>query len=136
MSVGKYLLDKNNAALLIIDIQERLAVVMDKKEMVVRNTLHLVELAKMQNIPVVVTEQYPKGLGRTLPEIQASLPATLPIEKVSFNCCGEASFNEQMKRLGKKKIIVTGMETHICVLQSSLGLISDGFDVHLVCDAV
>ncbi|MHB8844942.1 MAG: hydrolase [Nitrospirota bacterium] len=136
MAVDKYILDRNNTALLIIDIQERLAVVMDKKEMVVRNTLHLVELAKMLNIPVVVTEQYPKGLGRTLPEIQAALPAYLPIEKVSFNCCGEASFNEQMKRLGKKKVIVAGMETHICVLQTSLGLIKDGFDVHLAMDAV
>jgi isochorismate hydrolase len=136
MAVDKYLLDRNNAALLIIDIQERLAVAMDKKEQVVRNTLHLVELAKMLSIPIVVTEQYPKGLGRTLPEITAALPAYLPIEKVSFNCCGEASFNEQIKRLGKKKIIITGMETHICVLQTSLGLIKEEFDVHLVCDAV
>jgi nicotinamidase-related amidase len=136
MSVETYLLDKNNAALLIVDIQERLAVVMDKKEMVVRNTLHLVELAKMLSLPVVVTEQYPKGLGKTLPEITAALPSYLPIEKISFNCCGEASFNEQVKRLGKKKIIVTGMETHICVLQTSLGLIKEGFDVHLVTDAV
>ena len=136
MAVDKYILDRNNAVLLIIDIQERLAVVMDKREMVVRNTLHLVELAKMLNLPIVVTEQYPKGLGRTLPEITAALPAYLPIEKVSFNCCGEASFNEQVRRLGKKKIIVTGMETHICVLQTCLGLLQEGFDVHLVTDAV
>ena len=136
MLVDKYMLDRNNAALLIIDIQERLAVAMDKKDQVVRNTLHLVELAKMLNIPVVVTEQYPKGLGRTLPEITAALPAYLPVEKVSFNCCGEASFNEQIKRLGKRKIIITGMETHICVLQTSIGLIKEGFDVHLVSDAV
>jgi nicotinamidase-related amidase len=136
MSVEKFLLDKNNAILLIIDVQERLAMVMDKKDQVVRNTLHLIELARMQNIPVVVTEQYPKGLGRTLTEITSALPSYLPIEKVSFNCCGEASFNEQIKRLGRKKVIVTGMETHICVLQTSVGLIQDGFDVHLVQDAV
>jgi nicotinamidase-related amidase len=136
MNVDKCLLDKNNAALLIIDIQERLAVAMDKKDQVVRNTLHLVELAKMQNIPVVVTEQYPKGLGRTLPEITAALPTYLPIEKVSFNCCGEMSFNEQIKRFSKKKIVIAGMETHICVLQTSVGLIQEGFDVHLVQDAV
>ncbi len=136
MPVEAYQLDRNNAALLIIDIQERLAVVMDKKDQVVRNTLHLVELAKMLNLPVVVTEQYPKGLGRTLPEITAALPTYLPIEKTSFNCCGEESFNEQIRRLGKKKIIVTGMETHICVLQTGLGLLQAGFDVHLVADAV
>jgi len=136
MSVDKFMLDKNNAALLIIDIQERLAMVMDRKDQVVKNTLHLVELARMQNLPVVVTEQYPKGLGRTVPEVQSSLPAYLPIEKVSFNCCGEETFNEHIKRLGRKKIIVTGMETHICVLQTSVGLLNAGFDVHLVVDAV
>ena len=136
MSVERFQLDRNNAALLIIDIQERLAVVMDKKDQVVRNTLHLVELAKMLNIPVVVTEQYPKGLGRTLPEIASALPSYLPIEKISFNCCGEASFNDQIARLGRKKIIVTGMETHICVLQTGLGLLQEGFHVHLVADAV
>ncbi len=136
MAVETYLLDRNDAALLIIDIQERLAVVMDKKEQVVRNTLHLVALAKMLNVPVVVTEQYPKGLGRTLPEIAAALPSYLPIEKTSFNCCGEVAFNDQIERLGKKKIIVAGMETHICVLQTSLGLLQEGYAVHLVADAV
>jgi nicotinamidase-related amidase len=136
MSVETFQLDRNNAALLIIDIQERLAVVMDKKDQVVGNTLHLVELAKMLNVPVVVTEQYPKGLGKTLPEITSALPTYLPVEKVSFNCCGEATFNEQIKRLGRKKIVIAGMETHICVLQTSLGLLQEGFDVHLVADAV
>lgn len=136
MSVEKFQLDRNNAALLIIDIQERLAAVMDKKVQVVRNVLHLVELAKMLNVPVVVTEQYPKGLGKTVPEITAALPSYLPVEKMTFNCCGESPFNEQIKRLGRKKFIVTGMETHICVLQTSLGLLRDGYDVHLVTDAV
>ena len=136
MSVDKFMLDKNNAVLLIIDIQERLAVVMDHKDQVVRNTLHLVELAKMQDLPVVVTEQYPRGLGRTLPEITAALPAYLPIEKITFNCCGEGSFNEQIRRLGRKKIILAGMETHICVLQTALGLLAEGYQPHLVTDAV
>jgi len=136
MPIDKFLLDKNNAALLIIDIQERLALVMKQKDQVTRNTLHLVELAKMQDIPIVVTEQYPKGLGRTLPGITTALPAHILVEKVSFNCCGEASFNEQVKRLGRKKLIVTGMETHICVLQTSIGFLAGGHDVHLVSDAV
>ena len=136
MAIDKFLLDQSSAALLIIDIQERLAVVMKQKDQVVKNVLHLVELAKMQNIPIVVTEQYPKGLGRTLPEITAVLPAHILVEKVSFNCCGEPSFNEQVRRLGKKKLIVTGMETHICVLQTSIGLLAEGYHVHLVSDAV
>lgn len=136
MSVDKFMLDRNNAALVIIDIQERLAVAMDKKDQVVRNNLHLIELAKMLNIPIVVTEQYPKGLGRTLPEIAAALPAYLPIEKISFGCCGEPAFNDQVGRLGRKKLVVTGMETHVCVLQTCVALLQAGYDVHLVTDAV
>ena len=136
MSIDKFMLDRNKAMLLIIDIQERLAVVMDRKDQVVKNTQHLIELAKLQNLPTVVTEQYPKGLGKTIPEIQSSLRLYLPIEKVSFSCCGEPSFNEHIKRLDRKQVIVTGMETHVCVLQTCLGLIKDGYDVHLVADAV
>jgi isochorismate hydrolase len=136
MTVDKFFLHKDNAALLIVDIQERLAVVMKQKDQVVKNCLHLIELAKMQNVPVVVTEQYPKGLGRTVPEIQAALPSHTPIEKIAFNCCGEPSFVDEIRRLGRQKVIVTGMETHICVLQTSLGLLQDGFTPHLVSDAV
>src|SRR3990170_545949 len=132
----KFMLDKNNAVLLIIDIQDKLASVMTMKDQVVKNCLHLIELAKMQNIPVIVTEQYPKGLGRTVAEIQAALPLYKPIEKVAFNCCCEPAFLAEIKKLGKKKVIVAGMETHICVLQTSLGLLQEGLDVHLAQDAV
>jgi isochorismate hydrolase len=121
---------------LIIDIQDKLASVMKMKDQVVKNCLHLIELAKMQGIPVVVTEQYPKGLGRTIAEIQAALPSYKPIEKVAFNCCGEPAFLTEVKKPGKKKVIIMGMETHICVLQTSLGLLQEGLDVHLVQDAV
>lgn len=134
--IDKFTLDKNEAVLLIIDIQDKLASVMQMRDQVVKNCLHLIELAKMQNIPVVVTEQYPKGLGRTVGEIQAALPSYKPVEKVAFNCCGEPAFLAEIKKLGKKKVIVTGMETHICVLQTTLGLLQEGLDVHLVRDAV
>jgi nicotinamidase-related amidase len=110
--------------------------VMKMRDQVVKNCLHLIELAKMQGVPVVVTEQYPKGLGRTVAEIQAALPSYKPIEKVVFNCCAEPAFLAEIKKPGKKKVIVTGMETHICVLQTGLGLLQEGLDVHLVQDAV
>jgi isochorismate hydrolase len=132
----KFVLDKEDAVLLIIDIQERLAVVMKDRERVVKNNLHLIELAKMINLPVVVTEQYPKGLGRTVPELQAALPPYQPIEKTSFDCCGQPAFLAEIKKLNRKKIIVTGMETHICVLQTTIGLLQDGFMPHLVQDAI
>jgi len=136
MRVDNFFLDKNDALLLIIDIQERLAVVMKEKDKVVKNTQHLIELAKMMNIPLVVTEQYPKGLGRTVPELQSLIPGSKPIEKISFNCCDEPSFLSEINKLGKKKIIVTGMETHVCVLQTATSLLQAGYTTHVVQDAI
>ncbi len=134
--MNRFLLDKDNTALLIIDIQDRLANVMKMREDVIKNCLHLIELAKMLNIPVVLTEQYPKGLGPTVNEIKEQLPVYQPIEKLTFSCCEEPNFLNEIKKLNKKSIILTGMETHICVLQTCIGLLKEGFHVHLVRDAV
>ena len=132
----KFFLDKDNTALVIIDIQERLAVVMKQRETVVNNCLHLIEIAKIMNIPLVVTEQYPKGLGRTLEEIRKALPDYKPIEKLTFSCCDEQAFLNEIKTLNKKTVILAGMETHVCVLQTCIGLVRDGYNVHLVRDAI
>ena len=132
----RFLLDKNNCILVIVDIQERLATVMKQKDPVVNNCLHLIEIAKIFGIPRVVTEQYPKGLGRTVEEIRKALPADDPIEKLTFSCCEEPAFLNEIKKLNKKTVILTGMETHVCVLQTCIGLLSNGFHVHLVKDAV
>jgi len=132
----KFLLDKDDAVLLIIDIQERLATVMKQREPVVKNCIHLVELAKMLHVPLAVTEQYPKGIGPTVDEIKHVLPAYQPIEKLTFSCCEEPSFLHMIKSLNKKTLILTGMETHICILQTCIGLLQSGFHVHIVKDAV
>ncbi|UCG77440.1 MAG: hydrolase [Nitrospirota bacterium] len=134
--IDKYFLSADDSCLLIIDIQERLAVVMDEKGPVIKNTNHLTELAKIHGMPIVVTEQYPKGLGPTVNEIKDPLPGYQPVEKISFDCCGEGSFNDLVMKLGRKKVIVAGMETHVCVLQTVLSLIKSGHEVHLVADAV
>jgi len=134
--MDKFFLDTGNTALVIIDIQERLASVMKAREAVVNNCLHLIEITKLHSIPVVVTEQYPKGLGHTVEEIRRILPDNKPIEKLTFSCCDEKSFSDEIKNLGKKTIILTGMETHVCGLQTCIGLVRDGFNVHLVRDAV
>jgi nicotinamidase-related amidase len=136
MTVDRYMLNKEDTVLLIIDIQEKLAVVMKERERVARNCQHLIELAKMLNIPIVVTEQYPKGLGRTVAELHAVLPAYQPIEKTAFNCCGEPAFLPELRKLGKKHVVISGMETHICVLQTTLGLLKEGFVPHTVQDAI
>ena len=136
MDAEKFILEKEDCALLIVDVQERLAAVMKYREQVVKNNLLLIQLAKMLGMAVLVTEQYPKGLGHTVGEIREALPSTSPVEKLSFGCCGEPAFMEELRKLGKKKVILTGMETHICVLQTALGLIKEGYVVHAVSDAM
>jgi nicotinamidase-related amidase len=133
--MDKFFLEKENAALLIIDIQERLANVMKMKEPVIKNSLHLIELAKLIDIPVIVTEQYPKGIGQTVQEIQHALPRYQPIEKMTFSCCEENNFLQTVQGTRKKQFILAGMETHVCVLQTCLGLLRDGYAVHVVKDA-
>jgi nicotinamidase-related amidase len=136
MALEKFFLDKEDTVLLIIDIQEKLAVVMKERDKVVKNNLHLIELAKMINMPIVVTEQYPKGLGPTVAEIREALPVYRPVEKMTFDCCGQPAFLAELKEQKRKKVVVTGMETHICVLQTCIGLLGGGINVHLVQDAV
>jgi nicotinamidase-related amidase len=136
MSVDRFMLEKGDVVLLIVDIQERLATVMEMRDPVVGNCVYLIELAKMLEIPVVVTEQYPKGLGPTVEPIRGALSSYRPVEKVAFGCCGEPSFLAELDRLGRRKVIVAGMETHICVLQTVLGLIEAGYVPHVAADAV
>jgi nicotinamidase-related amidase len=132
----KFFINENDTALILIDIQDKLAAAMRHKDQIVHNCLHLIELAKLLNIPILVTEQYPKGLGPTLPEIKEALAEYAPFEKLSFDCCQEEGFLATVASLGRKKLLLTGMETHICVLQTALGLIKEGYAVQVVQDAV
>ena len=134
--MDKFFLHRKGTVFAIIDIQEKLAAVMKARDEVIMNCLYLIELAKMFTIPIEVTEQYPKGLGQTVEEIRNALPVYQPIEKIAFNCCEVSNFMERIKSLNRTTIILTGMEAHICVLQTCLGLLKEGFDVHVVKDAV
>jgi len=134
--MDKFFLNSQEVALVILDIQEKLAAVMKYKEHVIDNCLHLIELARMLQIPIILTEQYPKGLGTTLPEIQEVLSDYAPFEKTGFDCCREDGFLSLMASKGRKKILLTGMETHVCVLQTALGLMKEGYEVQVVRDAV
>lgn len=132
----KYILDKSKVLLVIVDIQERLVPAMDQREKVYANCQHLIEAAKLLAFPLVVTEQYPKGLGPTVHEIKDLLPHYEPIEKITFDCCRGDGFLEKISSLKKNQIILTGMETHVCVLQTCLSLLKEDYIVHLVSDAV
>lgn len=134
--MNNFILDRDSSVLLIIDIQDKLAAAMSKKQKVIDNTLHLIELAKLLQIPIIVTEQYPKGLGPTVSEIMEALEAYVPVKKVAFNCCEASGFLDKVKQTGRRQIVLTGMETHICVLQTAIGLLQEGYTVHTVADAV
>jgi len=136
MIMDKFILKQDEALLVIVDIQERLAVAMTEKDRVVTNALHLIESAKLLGVPLLITEQYPKGLGPTVPEIRNAVQTYAPVEKITFSCCGEQFFMEALQETGKKQIILVGMETHVCVLQTCIDLLQNGYIVHVVSDAI
>ena len=107
-----------------------------EREKVVANAGHLIAAAKLLGVPVVHTEQYPKGLGPTVPELRAALDPAAPVEKMTFDCCGEPTFAPALEQTGRPTVVVCGMETHICVLQTVLGLLALGMIVHVAADAV
>jgi len=129
-------LETEKTALLIIDMQERLFPVMHEKEKLLRNVLKLIKGAQVLEIPILLTEQYPKGLGPTLPEIKELIPDIKPIEKVSFNCCDEAVFCGSLEALKRKQVLVAGIEAHICVYQTATALARAGYEVQVVSDCV
>ncbi|HWR97621.1 MAG TPA: hydrolase [Candidatus Methanoperedens sp.] len=133
---GRFQLDRDETVLLVVDIQERLAAVMGEREKVVANAGHLIAAAQLLGVPVLHTEQYPKGLGPTVPELRGPLAPAAPVEKMTFDCCGEPTFTPAFEQAGRSTVVVCGMETHICVLQTVLGLLAQGLVVHVAADAV
>jgi nicotinamidase-related amidase len=135
--MSKFKLDAEKAVLVVIDIQERLVTAMpqDVYRSMRGAVAMLVDGAGLLGIPVVATEQYPQGIGHTVPELAEACKETV-VEKVSFGCCGEPDFMAAMKKLGRSQVILTGMEAHVCVYQTVLGLLEEGYHVHLVRDAV
>ena len=132
-------LDRSRTALLVVDLQEKLAAAMDPAAMerVQRNVVALVEGAKALGVPLVVTEQYPQGIGPTLPAIRAALPeGTQAIEKVDFSCAAGPAVQAELERLGRDQLIVAGMEAHICVFQTVRDLAAAGRQVFVPHDAV
>jgi nicotinamidase-related amidase len=122
--------------LLVIDIQEKLAPAVFHSDRVIKNTGKLIRACKLLGVPVVHTEQYPKGLGRTVDELGVLIRDEPPFEKLSFSCCGNNEFMKRLRALGRNDILVVGMETHVCVYQTCVELLEFGYNVHLVTDAV
>jgi len=131
------MLDLNNTVLLVIDVQGKLAQLMHRKESFFANLERMVKGAQILDLPIVWTEQAPEKLGETIPQLRKPLLETAqPITKVSFSCCGNQPFMAQLKELGRKQVLVTGLETHICVYQTTVDLLEMGYEAQVVADAV
>jgi len=131
-------LEPERAALVVIDIQEKLLPPIFQKEQLVRNSQLLIRLAGILKMPTLLTTQYSKGLGNTVPEISSLLTDSSPIEKQIFSCFGSEVFCSTLKRLpgNRNTVILCGMESHICVAQTALAALREGYLVHVASDAV
>ena len=127
---------KENTAAFVIDIQERLFPVMYEKENLLKNCEILVAGLVELSVPLIVTQQYTKGLGETLSEIKSHIPDFSYIEKRNFSCCDELSAVEKLKETGAENVIICGIESHICVLQTAVDLKEAGLNPVIVMDCV
>jgi nicotinamidase-related amidase len=131
------LLDHRTSALVILDLQAKLVPAILEPERVIRNCQLLLKLAEILKTPVVLTSHYTKGLGTTIPEITQAVPGIVPLEKTSFGCFGEAGFLAHLKDRAPRanSLLMAGVETHICVMQTVLGALEAGYLVHVAADA-
>tara|TARA_R110002020_G_scaffold26203_9_gene84660 strand:+ start:3537 stop:4052 length:516 start_codon:yes stop_codon:yes gene_type:complete len=120
--------------LVVIDMQERLVPAMQAPARTIRNTKTLLASAQEVDVPVIMTEQYPAGLGHTVPELKPA-PGTTVLSKVHFSCMEDDAFAAKFRGLNRKQAVLAGMEAHICVVQTAASLIEEGYDVFVVSDA-
>ena len=127
---------KENTSGLVIDIQEKLFPVMWEKEKFLKNCRNLIQGLNILNIPVDVTQQYTKGLGETIEEVKSVIRNFQFTEKRDFSCCSEPGIIEKLKKMKVKNVILCGIESHVCVLQTALDLKEAGFNPVIVMDCV
>jgi nicotinamidase-related amidase len=127
---------KENTIGLVIDIQERLFPVMFEKEAFLKNCQILIKGLGILGIPLIVTQQYTKGLGETIEEIKSAITDFNPIEKLSFSCWYEPTFKEKIKSLKAENVLICGIESHVCVLQTVVDLKEAGFNPIIVADCI
>jgi nicotinamidase-related amidase len=129
-----------SSLLLVVDVQERLAAAMPKESLdrLVKSARLLLMAGAILDVPVLVSEQYPKGLGSTIPELHELLAsrAISPIEKLDFDAASEPRISGEIGRLAPRSVVLLGMESHVCVFQTARELVRRGYAVHVVCDAV
>lgn len=134
---ARRMLRPEDCALAVIDIQKKLLTQIFEKERVLRNAQLLVRLADILSLPVILSTQYEKGLGKTVDEISAMLPETKPMDKLEFGCFGNSEYCSAVRKLSNRTtLLLCGIESHICVTQTALGALNQGLTVHVAADAV
>jgi nicotinamidase-related amidase len=124
-----------HTAIVVVDLQDAFRAPIFEFDKIVARTAIVLQAAKLLNLPVLVTEQYPQKLGATVPEIKALLPDGTPVvDKTAFSCCGASVFNEQLERLRRTQIVLCGIETHVCMSQTAHDLLARGRQVHVLED--
>lgn len=129
------MLDRTQTALVVIDFQEKLLPKIARQEDLVPRALRLIQAARLLDVPVLWTEQYPRGLGRTVDAVARVLDGVTPTEKTAFGCLGSAAFQSALGSVARRQLLVTGIETHVCVLQTALGALEQGYEVYVARDA-
>ena len=133
-------LDPNSTVILVVDVQEKLAAAMPEETFgtMLKNTGILLDTAKALGVPVLASEQYPKGLGPTVPAISEKLAAlgVAPLAKTTFDACSDLSIARALSDLAPRAVVVVGMESHVCVFQTARELVKRGYATHVVADAV
>lgn len=127
---------KDSSIAVVVDIQERLFPVIHEKELLERNVSILVQGLKLLGVPVMVTEQYKKGLGDTIPSIETLVANDPHVEKLAFSCCDEPKFAEALELSKRRHVILAGIESHICLMQTAIDLKANGYVPVVVEDAV
>lgn len=130
------LLTRDGTVLVVIDVQEKLFAKVKDQERIANNIRRLIQFAGILGMPVVLTEQYPKGLGSTIPEIRNLTSEIKPIEKLEFSCLASSAFRERLDEIQARNLILTGIEAHICVAQTAIEALAEGYGVYVVQDAV
>jgi len=129
------LIKADQSCLIVIDMQERLVPAMQAPARTIRNAAVLMQAANTIGVPVLMTEQYSKGLGPTVPELKKHIGDASVLEKMHFSCMQDEAFANKFSSLGRKQAVIVGMEAHICVLQTGVNLMEEGFDIFVVTDA-
>ena len=130
------LISNGDSVLVVVDMQGKLIPKIFDQHTVISNIVTLIKSAEILNIPIIVTEQYPKGLGPTIPEIKDIIVPWQPIEKISFSCFGSGNFPKKLKGLGKNNLILCGIESHVCIMQTALNGLKSNYSVFFVKDAI